>query len=78
MNLIAKLSSSTSHHLEAEQVIPDLAAAVKELFENSLDSTPSYISNNIIPTFIDYYRRDICKLRSRFGNCRRRRPWYQR
>lgn len=45
MNTIARLSTSTSHHLEAEQVIPDLASSIKELVENSLDSNPHSISN---------------------------------
>lgn len=44
MNKIARLTTSASHHLEAEQVISDLAATVKELVENALDSNPSSIS----------------------------------
>lgn len=41
---IARLSSLTSHQLEAEQVIPDFSAALKELVENSLDANPETIS----------------------------------
>ncbi len=41
---IARLASLTSHQLEAEQVIPDLAAAVKELVENALDANPDSLS----------------------------------
>lgn len=45
---IARLTTSTSHQLEAEQVIPDLSSALKELVENSLDSNPSTISTPLI------------------------------
>lgn len=41
---IARLSSPTRHQLEAEQVIPDLVAAVKELVENALDANPQTLS----------------------------------
>ena len=47
-NKIARLTTSTSHQLEAEQVIPDLASALKELVENALDSNPSAISKKIL------------------------------
>ena len=43
-NKIARLTTSTSHQLEAEQVIPDLSSALKELVENALDSKSSIIS----------------------------------
>lgn len=46
MSKIARLSTSTSFQLEAEQVIADLSSAVKELVENSLDSNPRIISNS--------------------------------
>ena len=42
---INRLPTFAGHQLEAEQVIPDLSSAVKELVENSLDSNPSSISN---------------------------------
>jgi DNA mismatch repair ATPase MutL len=45
MSKIARLTTSTSFQLEAEQVIADLSSAVKELVENSLDSNPRAISN---------------------------------
>lgn len=45
MNKISKLATFTSHHLEAEQVIPDLISSIKELVENSLDSNSNSISN---------------------------------
>lgn len=44
MSKIARLETSTSFQLEAEQVIADLSSAVKELIENSLDSNPQTIS----------------------------------
>lgn len=43
---IARLTASTSHQLEAEQVIPDITSALKELIENALDSNPKTISKN--------------------------------
>lgn len=46
MSKIARLTTSTSFQIEAEQVIADLSSAVKELVENSLDSNPRAISNN--------------------------------
>ena len=44
---IARLTSLTSHQLEAEQVIQDLVAAVKELVENALDANSESISISI-------------------------------
>jgi uncharacterized membrane protein len=71
MKKIEKLSSVTSHQLEAEQVIPDLAAAVKELVENSLDSNPIHLSNDSSQHDYCFYlfRHNICQLWTRFHNC---------
>lgn len=51
---INRLSKIAGHQLEAEQVIPDLSSAIKELIENSLDSIPSSISTaeNLIQSFL--------------------------
>lgn len=49
---ICRLNSTSSHQLEAEQVIPDLPSALKELIENSLDSNPDSIGIQKIQRFI--------------------------
>ena len=53
-NKISRLTTSTSYQLEAEQVIPDLSSALKELVENALDSNPSTISKRLFIKFISY------------------------
>ena len=40
---IARMSTLSANRLCAEQVIPDIAAGVKELVENSIDANASVI-----------------------------------
>lgn len=52
---VARLAVSTCHQLEAEQVIPDLSCAIKELIENALDSKPSTISTIFQSNYQNYF-----------------------
>lgn len=71
-NKIARLTTSTSHQLEAEQVIPDLSSALKELVENSLDSNPSTISTPLNQVLsIKFFSNHIQQSWFQLHHCRR-------
>lgn len=58
MAAITQLDKQTASHLEAEQVITDLPAVVKELVENSLDASATIIGNFYFE-FIFYFALDL-------------------